>query len=118
MLFPLKPLSLVGRIIDAVLASSMAKPIFDFSFIGTTVGPSVGSSTSDAVIGEFSLIDYSVGPREFSLAVEQSVIEISFVSIAILEGDLAGAVETLSVNLAILRAGGDFSFPIIVKDLG
>lgn len=70
MLFSLKPLSLVSRIIDAVLASSVAKAIFDFSFIGATIGPSVGSSASDAIIGEFSLIDYSISPREFSLAVE------------------------------------------------
>lgn len=96
----------------------MPQSILYLPFVVAAVRPFVCPFTCYPIISKLSLVNNSICPNEPSLAIEQPIVKLSFVSISILEGNFSWPIQALSIDLAILRTGGDLPFPILVEDLG
>jgi hypothetical protein len=91
--------------------------VFHFTLVAASIWPPIVALAGNAVVSELSLVDDAVGPSKLALAVEEAVEEVTLVAVAVFEGDFAGTIEAFAVDLAVLRGGGDLSFPTFVEDL-
>ena len=82
---PFFPLALVSCVIDLINTIAVPEPIFDFTFINTSIGPLIYSFACNPIISKLAFIYNAIGPGEFACAVKEPVIEIPLVSIPIFE---------------------------------
>jgi hypothetical protein len=102
LLLTLKPFTFISCIIDHIFTESMPQSIFYFSIVGTSIWPLVSTFACDSIISKLSVINDTICPYENSFSVQKSVVKLSFIFIPVLEGNLSWAIETLTIDFAVL----------------